>query len=255
MDLISEAKLRVIADQQKKNLIMLEKDYFLTVFLSLIQHERGLYFKGGTAINKIFLDHIRLSEDLDFTITIPIEQAQLIIERIIKENNKIFSDLSHGKSVDDFTRFIVRYNSYFDDNARLILDLNKRAKLVLEPEICAIPNYYAMHVDVHILNRKELIAEKVCALMNRNRPRDYFDVYQIIQHHIPIDLALVEKKAIAAKQDFSVIKIFQNAKKVYKRWNRDLMPLTDTHIPFETVMRVLKDYFNYMEKKRKLKES
>ena len=245
MELIPEAKLRVIADEQKKNLIMLEKDYFLTVFLSLIQNEKGLYFKGGTAINKIFLDHVRLSEDLDFTITISLEDARCIIEKIIEENKDIFSDLSHDKSVHDFTRFIVRYNSYFDENARLILDFNKRAKLALEPEVHAIPNFYGMDIKVPILNRKELIAEKVCALMNRNRPRDYFDVYQIIKHDIPIDLSLVKEKAAAAQQEFSVIKIFNNTKKIYKRWNEDLVQLTEEPVPFEDVMNVLKKYFDY----------
>lgn len=43
---------------------LLVKDYYLTLILYLIKDVEGIYFKGGTALNKIFLNHARLSEDL-----------------------------------------------------------------------------------------------------------------------------------------------------------------------------------------------
>src|SRR3989338_2964316 len=102
MELISEDKLRVLASQKKKDLIMLEKDYFLTLFLYLTKDREGLYFKGGTALNKIFLNHIRLSEDLDYTITIPLSDVKEIIDQIIRENGNIFTTLKYDKNVDNF---------------------------------------------------------------------------------------------------------------------------------------------------------
>ena len=45
------------------------KDYYLTLILYLIRDVECIYFKGGTALNKIFLNHARLSEDLDFSLT------------------------------------------------------------------------------------------------------------------------------------------------------------------------------------------
>ena len=85
MDLISEVKLRNITGEKKYNIIYLEKDYFLTVLLYYLKDFEGIYFKGGTSLNKILLNHKRLSEDLDFTVKIPIKKIKQKIEEIVKE--------------------------------------------------------------------------------------------------------------------------------------------------------------------------
>lgn len=253
MDLISEDKLRVIAGQQNKDLIMVEKDYFLTLFLYLIRDKSGLYFKGGTAINKIFLSHIRLSEDLDFTITVALKEAKSAIQEIIQENKNIFTKLEYDKVVFDFTRYLLHYKSYFKKDSTLILDFNKRAKLVLKPEKQVIKNFYGLKFEINILNKKELIAEKVCALIKRNKPRDYFDVYQIIKKRIPIDLKLVKKKCRAHQQEFNITKIFSKANKIYTNWEKDLSQLTPDRTSFQEIMQTLKIYFKYSEEKEKTK--
>lgn len=62
-------ELKIIASKYGLNIVLVEKDYLLTHLLYLIKDIEGIYFKGGTALNKIFLDHARLSEDLDFSCT------------------------------------------------------------------------------------------------------------------------------------------------------------------------------------------
>ncbi len=69
MDLITLPELKIIADEKGFNLNLIEKDYLVTYLLYLLKDVKDIYFKGGTALNKIFLDHERLSEDLDFTLT------------------------------------------------------------------------------------------------------------------------------------------------------------------------------------------
>lgn len=44
------------------------------------------------------------------------------------------------------------------------------------------------------LSEKEMIAEKMAATVTRNRPRDHYDLYQIIKNKIPVDLTLARKK-------------------------------------------------------------
>lgn len=213
-----------------------------------------MYFKGGTAINKILLNHIRLSEDLDFTITEPLDKIKKAIAEVIHNHKDIFTKLEYDKSVFDFTRYLVHYKSYFKKDSIIMLDLNKKAGLILPPEKCIIHNFYNISLEMNILNRKEMIAEKIAALINRNRPRDYFDVYQLIKHNIPIDLNLVKAKCKAQKQEFSIIKIFNNSNKIYSRWTADLSRLTAEVIPFHEVMKTLTEYFKYAEEKKKLKE-
>jgi predicted nucleotidyltransferase component of viral defense system len=72
--------------------IMLEKDYYLTTFLSNISKlSENLVFKGGTCLNKIYFDYHRLSEDLDFTLefrhsTKPEKKAGIWRRKIILKN-------------------------------------------------------------------------------------------------------------------------------------------------------------------------
>ena len=66
---ITEEEFDNVVSLHKFNKKLLLKDYFITIILFLIKDVEGIYFKGGTALNKIFLNHARLSEDIDFTIT------------------------------------------------------------------------------------------------------------------------------------------------------------------------------------------
>ena len=51
---------------------MIEKDYYCSLCLQTIFKEQtNLIFKGGTLLNKVHCGFYRLSEDLDFLVSIP----------------------------------------------------------------------------------------------------------------------------------------------------------------------------------------
>jgi len=61
--------LRKIAAREGIPVGTLEKDYTLSIVLSLLSKNplaNSLVFKGGTAIKKIYFPEARFSEDLDF---------------------------------------------------------------------------------------------------------------------------------------------------------------------------------------------
>ena len=60
---ISNLEFRQVLALHKFDQFKLAKDYFLTLLLYLIKDVEGIYFKGGTALNKVILNHARLSED------------------------------------------------------------------------------------------------------------------------------------------------------------------------------------------------
>ena len=74
--IITLEELRIISGREKFSMPIIEKDYLITYLLFLLKDVRGIYLKGGTAINKIFLNHARLSEDIDFTITGDVKEIQ-----------------------------------------------------------------------------------------------------------------------------------------------------------------------------------
>ena len=100
-----------------------------------------------------------------------------------------------------------------------------------------------------------MIAEKVAAAIGRNKPRDHYDIYQIIKHKIPIKMDLVKKKCEQSGNDPSIIKMFNNANKLYNKWNEDMLPLLVKEISFHEVMQTLAKYFKLKIEKNKLKKN
>ena len=127
---------------------------------------------------------------------------------------------------------------------------------MLTPETYEIKHFYTEKIppfSVTTLNQKEMLAEKVAATIGRNKPRDHFDVYQIIKRKMPIDLSLVKKKCESSGDTFDITKMFNNAKKLKNRWDEDMIPLLAEEIPFQDVMKTLAKYFKYAEKKEEKK--
>jgi predicted nucleotidyltransferase component of viral defense system len=249
MDLISKAKLQNIAAEKGFNLIYLEKDYFLTALLYMIRDVDGLYFKGGTALNKIIFNHTRLSEDLDFTCTTEIGEAKKKIGEIVKANPELFIKIGADKESQRFTRIQVQYKSYFGGEGHINVDLNSIAGLHLKPEKGEVKHFYDGIPDFRItmLNRKELIAEKIRSLFQRNQPRDYFDAYHIIASNQEIDEKLLKQKLKEVGLEYDIGKIFKNANKIYSRWEEETTSLTNKPVDYKTAIAVIVKHFGYKE--------
>jgi predicted nucleotidyltransferase component of viral defense system len=247
-------ELKVIAGDKNFNIRIIEKDYLLTQLLYLLRDVDGIYFKGGTALNKIFLNHARLSEDLDFTTTKKVPDIEKQIRAKLKGTK--FDKITHDKRVDKFTRLIVHYKLFHEDGT-IFIDLNQRAKLNQKPEKHAIKHFYPGFIpefSVNTLSKEEMIAEKVSAAISRNAPRDHFDLYTIISHKIQINQKLVKGKCKQSGHEFNIIKMFKNANKLKNKWDEDVRQLLPTETSFIQVMQTLAKHFKYKEKKKAKKK-
>jgi predicted nucleotidyltransferase component of viral defense system len=234
---------------------LLAKDYYITVLLYLLKGIKGIYFKGGTALNKIFLDHARLSEDIDFTLERNLKEVKPEIVSVI-ENSKIFNKTTEDKNVEGFLRIVVHYKGFSGEDGEIFIDLNERGKLLGKPEEHKIDHFYPDNIPpflVKTLSKEEMIAEKVAATIGRNKPRDHFDVYKIIKLSLPINLELVKRKCKDSGDEFSIIKMFNQSQKLHKRWNEDMIPLLAEEISFKEVMTFLAKHFKLKEEKDNLK--
>ncbi|MBU1973981.1 MAG: nucleotidyl transferase AbiEii/AbiGii toxin family protein [Nanoarchaeota archaeon] len=193
---ITTDDLRLLVNEKGFPEQMLAKDYYITILLYLIKDIPGLYFKRGTALNKMFLNYARLSEDIDFTLTRDVGQVRKQIKEVIEES-KIFDRITKDKRVDKFIRLIVHYTDPLGNDGTVFINLNRKANLTLPPEKHKVPHFYDDNIpsfSVATLNQKEMFAEKMKATIERNKPRDHFDMYQIIKNNLPLDLKLVAKK-------------------------------------------------------------
>lgn len=251
---ISKDEINEIMAKTKFDYDLLVKDYYIMIILYLLKDIKGIYFKGGTALQLTLLNHARISEDIDFTLDRPLKEIRKEIKKAIDESG-IFGEITQDKDVDGFLRMVVPYKSDLG-NDQIFLDLNERANLLTKPEKHKMKSFYPNipDFDFPTLSLKEMVAEKVVASIGRNKPRDHYDIYRLIKAKIPIDMKLVEKKCKQSGHEFSILKMFNKAKKLKNRWDQDMIPLLAEEVTFQEVITTMAKYFKLKAEKEVLKE-
>ncbi|MFA4936607.1 MAG: nucleotidyl transferase AbiEii/AbiGii toxin family protein [Candidatus Methanoperedens sp.] len=197
------------ASKKKEFLLpLLEKDYYLTLILSLV-HElsEGLIFKGGTCLNKIYYAYYRLSEDLDFSMKLPQYEATRGERRKciqpVKDNIKKFAEQFEIK-IDDsdnpgrneskqYVYYLVYQSALRPIEAKIKFEIGLRYN-----PISSIEKRQVQHNFLHpftgeplfdggkvaCLSLNELVSEKLRAGSIRKKiaPRDFYDIDFILRN-------------------------------------------------------------------------
>jgi predicted nucleotidyltransferase component of viral defense system len=150
------------------------------------QHTK-LVLKGGTAINLIFMNLPRLSVDIDLDYIgsldkdIASKERELIMDSLdsfmAKEGYNL-SNKSRGSKI-----LASRTYSYINafgnrDNVKVEINFIDRVH-ILNPVVVEI-EYFYRHVLVNCPIKEELFGMKICALIDRGKPRDLYDVKNIM---------------------------------------------------------------------------
>jgi len=159
------------------------------------------FFKGGTALRFLF-NSFRFSEDLDFTcvgekrpLSRHLEKILPLIEKesgltILVKDEKLFEDVGVGY------RLVCQPNELIPQPLGLKLDFSFREKPI-EPEVSAIAVYdypVSPFPLVAHLSKKEILAEKIRAILTRKTARDLFDLWFLLKQGTPLDENLVTEK-------------------------------------------------------------
>lgn len=188
-------------------LLLLEKDYYITLLLSGINRlSDKLIFKGGTCLSKVYYSYYRLSEDLDFSMALPPGENTRAVRRglikPIKEKIKSFVK-SHGMDIENIDK--AGHNQslqyiYYIDYESVILDKKQSIKFEIGlrfnpilPPLKRKVNHRFLHPftkeplfeggSINCLALKELVAEKMRAAATRITiaPRDFYDLGYLIR--------------------------------------------------------------------------
>lgn len=180
-----------MAGEKKLNPSAVSKDYALGWLLFGISKSSigdKLIFKGGTALSKIhFPEGWRLSEDLDFTLIDDIDPKILgkalndEIPKIIKDAIGMevrLRDRPHGNE--------GYHQSKFQYVGPLGKDTIKveitREEAIGEADIKKMPKVFDYPAfDVRVYSLDEILAEKMRAILQRGKIRDYYDVWRLIK--------------------------------------------------------------------------
>jgi predicted nucleotidyltransferase component of viral defense system len=181
---------------------LIEKDYFCTVLLAYLSEAAGgeLVFKGGTCLTKVHSELYRLSEDLDYTIPVPVDisrsersrRAEQVKSALSKLNRAVpvFRLIETLKGANRSTQYlaVIGYNSTLGQQQETIkVEVSLREPL-LAPAIDAPAHTILRHpltntpmvmpLPVRSIDKTEALAEKFRAALSRREPaiRDFFDI-------------------------------------------------------------------------------
>jgi predicted nucleotidyltransferase component of viral defense system len=154
--------------------------------LPLIAKIDSFALKGGTAINYFVRDLPRLSVDIDLTY-LPIKNRQTTLESIhaildalSKDIADTFSPVTVTPKLNKTSRkieglVIERFGVTIKIEPNLIIrgSVYSPAKLTLVP---AAKEFFEKSVRVQTLSLEDLYGGKICAALDRQHPRDLFDI-------------------------------------------------------------------------------
>lgn len=241
--MVSKDEIIRVAKRENLPIGIIEKDFVLTYILKRIYESElkdRLVFKGGTALHKLYL-HKRISIDLDFTELKPVRIDEL---KAVIEDKEIGSKVKEINKTNSSLRIVLSYVSVLEYKNKIILDISKREKPILKLITRRLKSPYFEEIEVLTFQLEELIAEKIRAIIQRNKPRDYLDLYYTLNMK-KLDL----KKAIEVAKEklkeggdkLDIGRIFNNLDVVRSLWDHDLRELLVDVPEFDGVVTKIRD--------------
>ncbi len=242
--MITKKELQEYARLKGLNLGNAEKDYLIDLALLSISRntKNEIVFKGGTCLYK-FYKLERFSEDLDFSILREIDVERLI-HNILSDFEKFGIKAKKHEQREPYNSvlitlriegplFIGRSESY----ANLGIDINLKSPVFLEPELLSHTSVYQEIPNINVLcmKQEEIFAEKIRALLTRQRARDLFDLNFLLQKGIHADFNLVSQKMHYYNEKFEVNKLIKKLPSFDKYWKKELVGFTPNLPDFKQV--------------------
>jgi len=229
-------EIRRLSIETKFSPRLLEKDYHLTKILHKISERRikNLVFRGGTCLNKCYLDFYRLSEDLDFVFNQNVKGlSKMQIKKILDNLRRIIFEVLNELNLETSKELgrgwkmltskeepkiigleiITQYKSLLDNSLQKIkIEISFRNKLINSTKTRPIHHEFINafgepilkeDMDVEVIDLAENFAEKFRALVTRKNIaiRDIYDLYFILKENIlKIDKKIIELSLIKIRE-------------------------------------------------------
>ncbi len=230
------------------NLGQAEIDYLQHLFLFFLSlHSTGnLIFKGGTALQKCY-GLPRFSIDLDFTSRNKDSSFELM-----KAINKEIEQFGYHTQIEKVNTlgetFVLKISGPLSgvspmSVARLRIEISQRESLLIEPATIKInPSYHDLKpYTILVMAEKEILAEKIRAIMTRNKPRDVFDLYFLLKKGIRFHLDFVNSKLAYYQEVFANERFIQKVSEKKTLWQQELKEYCSVVPEFEMVLILIKE--------------
>lgn len=253
--MIKRDELRRIAESKKLPVENAEKDYLLELVLFHIYSEFGdlLALKGGTAMYKIY-NLNRFSEDLDFTLNRRRFDLERFLDKIIRSLSLIGIE-GKIKNIEKYKNEInvrLQFKGPLYDGSKeslcfisLNISLRERIAKEVKKEL-TVPAYREIpSFEIFAMDENEIAAEKVRAIITRNKPRDIYDLWFLLRKNAKPEINLINKKLRVYGMRFSFEKLVKKIEKKKVFWRTDLKGLIIGELPeFEKIKKEIVSAFS-----------
>jgi len=249
--LIDKTELLEQARKRNLTLAMVEKDYVLGWLLFGLTQIKGLVFKGGTALSKLYFPEVwRLSEDLDFVFSGD-------FSKITSQMNQVFHEIERQSGIKmvlksqfsnpEYLQLKIQYQAVLGKNWIKVDVTTERALEVVERPLKRMYSDYPS-VKIRVESAEEIAAEKLRALIERKKSRDFFDVWklmELVDQRKTWNLFLEKCKVKGI--EFSMEAMFPSAleETLAPYWERELGRLV---YPVPELSKVLRELREWIEK-------
>ncbi len=235
--MISREELAELKNIRKTGLFYEEKEYLQYIFLYEISSwAEHFTFKGGTCL-RICYGSQRASEDLDFNTDFPPAKLREMISTSLQGFTllNIPHTTSMKKEREGNLRFEIRFQGplfqgHPESTNTLKIDFNKRkvycpVAKVVSKLFSDVPPFTIM-----IMEKQEILAEKIRALFMRAESRDAYDVWWLLNQGVILNKKLLQLKLDEEKKQFRSLKLPS-----VEEYHRDLEPILKVIPPHEQV--------------------
>lgn len=259
--MLDKAEIERIAEIKRLSVKNAEKDYLLEAVLFILSGEEGknLVFKGGTALYK--LDSLdRFSEDLDFTLCSSKFNAEKEFQKLVRKLNALGINGRVKEATEYGSQKKVKLElkePLFDGNPNnaciISIDISLKESPLYPAEQRKIFSGYPdiPSFDVFVMPLAEIFAEKIRALLTRDKARDLYDVWFLFNKGVTLSVGDVNKKLKKHNLTFTKSMLSAKIDEKEKSWELDLNGLILSELPnFNAVKQaVLKSVKNALEPK------
>lgn len=216
--------LEQFTDQAQTSITNVVREYCQHLFLSYLYKQPGaekLLFKGGTALRIVFQSP-RYSEDLDFTgsnITGRVVEEIFMSTLAELENTGIDVELEEGKSTTGGYLGIVIFKLY-DKTIPVQIEVSLRKGKPVKDTRTLIENEYIPAYTLVHLSKEEIVEGKMQALINRHKPRDFYDYFFLLSGNYPL---VKEKSSLTMVQ-----RLLDETKINFRNELREFLPASHT---------------------------
>ena len=247
--MILKEDLKNISKFLNLSLFQTQVIYYQSIVLQTLS-KYSLAFKGGTALWFCY-GLSRFSEDLDFTLT-----GDLKINKLLKE---IIRDLTYFGASAEIKKIFNKnesltfrididgllYSGKLESKVYLNVDISKRENAILELNSCRINLEYFKIPEffVRTLSLEEIFAEKIRAIYTREKGRDLYDLYFLINKKVKFKESLVNEKLSFYNVKFNKNNFLSKIKNAKKYYEKDIKSLTNNFIEYDVVNNKILSFF------------